>query len=318
MTLINVDYQYEETTSFNDHQHALVSINSEGSLYERLRNRQDMAVTAPPSDDELYAEQMRMQQNLFADFFGSAFSSVEAAQEAIENVGEEAIQSTQSLVIKELDELKETTIEQIIERQKKSEGEEFQRVAQMRSGVTVTENPKNGQRPETKPLETWQNRQASQARTTTQSSGYTQQRSGTSTTTTSNSSQAQARKEGEIPSAMDNFQRMNDSVQRMGMQRSKAWNQPAPKEAGDNYIHYAKWHQKLKYKTKKFFKSGKGRITTKVAALILLQLGMGVVGKRYQFENAGQMAVMFTMMVGSFFLTRELAEDGFDPTGLAF
>lgn len=314
MTNNTAHYEQEH---LNEHQRSLVHINSEGSLFERLKNKVDMSECAPPpSDDDLFAEEMRLQEEAFMNFFGDAFHSIEEAQSVIEEIGEQAVQATNSLVMKDAEDLKETTIEQIIERQKKTEGEEFQRAqAQERSGVTVTDTTKAGNG-YAEPVETWRERQ--QSSSSGYNSGYGKPSSTTSTSSTSRSQASAPRKEGEIPKAIDDFPRMNDSVQRMAMQRSTRWSQPAPKEAGDEYIHYAKWHLKFKHKCRKFFKSGKGRITTKVAALILLQLGMGVVGKRYQFENAGQMAMMFTMMVGSFFLTRELAEDGFDPTGFAF
>jgi hypothetical protein len=56
----------------------------------------------------------------------------------------------------------------------------------------------------------------------------------------------------------------------------------------------------------------------KVSAVLALQLAMAIFGKKYEFENFMQLITMFSLMVGSFFLTRELAEEGLDVTGMIF
>lgn len=70
-----------------------------------------------------------------------------------------------------------------------------------------------------------------------------------------------------------------------------------------------------KRKIKSFFKSKKANVLLKTGMLMTLQLGMAMVGKKYKFEGAGQTAAFLGMMMGVFYLTRELAEDGFDPRG---
>lgn len=133
--------------------------------------------------------------------------------------------------------------------------------------------------------------------------------------TTSSSTQRGTRKAG------DEFQRMIGSIQRLAAQRTNnRW--VDYKETEEEYFaRFANntpfWKRGMR-KVRNFFKGGKGRITLKMGIVIALQLGMSVFGKKYEFENMGQMIAMFSFMLASFFMSRELAEEGLDVSGMIF
>lgn len=152
-------------------------------------------------------------------------------------------------------------------------------------------------------------------------SGYTKTSSGTNSyaNRTSTANKTTTKKEDGKPSkAIDHFFSMNDSVQRVGASSVRGWTKKQETDERDNYDKFGSpvrgWRKWVR-KAKKIVKGNKGRIMLKVGATIALQFGMAVFGKKYEFENAGQMAMMFSMMLGTFFLSRELAEDGIDISG---
>ena len=149
---------------------------------------------------------------------------------------------------------------------------------------------------------------------TTGTSGYRSPTSSSTTTTSSSSSlygnkSTTAKKEDEGPRRLnDDYGYVASKVQDVASQKVNGWREK-PVETG--------WGGKpsWKRKFKNFFKSKKASILLKTGMLMTLQLGMAMIGKKYEFEGAGQMAMFLGMMMGVFYLTRELAEDGFDPRG---
>jgi hypothetical protein len=97
-------------------------------------------------------------------------------------------------------------------------------------------------------------------------------------------------------------------VQDVAAQKVNGWKEKA-QETG--------WGGKPSWKRRirNFFRTKKARILLKTGMLMTLQLGMAIVGKKYEFEGMGQAAMFLGMMMGVFYLTRELVEDGFDPRG---
>lgn len=71
-------------------------------------------------------------------------------------------------------------------------------------------------------------------------------------------------------------------------------------------------------KFKAFIKTKRFRVTMKVASLIGLNIAMGVVTKQIQFENTGQMLALLGISVSTFYLSRELTEDGISFGNFAF
>ena len=104
--------------------------------------------------------------------------------------------------------------------------------------------------------------------------------------------------------------RITDEVMKNASQSVPGWRE----RPQDKYS----WGRKpgWKKRIKRFFKKKKVHIMAKVGMIMALQLGMAMIGKRYEFEGMGQMAVFLGMMMGIFYLTRELAEDGFDARGM--
>jgi hypothetical protein len=77
------------------------------------------------------------------------------------------------------------------------------------------------------------------------------------------------------------------------------------------------WGKKSLWKRTKEWVSGKkGRIMIKFGALLALQLGMAVIGKKYSFENLWQASGFLCMMLATFFITKELQAEGFDARGV--
>lgn len=69
---------------------------------------------------------------------------------------------------------------------------------------------------------------------------------------------------------------------------------------------------KLLMKTRKF------RITMKVGALMALNLATGVITKQVEFENIGQILTLLGISLSTFFLSRELAEEGISDGVMVF
>lgn len=69
---------------------------------------------------------------------------------------------------------------------------------------------------------------------------------------------------------------------------------------------------KLLLKTRKF------KITMKVGALMALNLATGVITKQVEFENIGQILTLLGISLSTFFLSRELAEEGISDGVMVF
>lgn len=63
-------------------------------------------------------------------------------------------------------------------------------------------------------------------------------------------------------------------------------------------------------KVKHFLKSKRFKITAKVTALVCLNIVMGITTKTIEFESTRQMLTLIGISVGSFYISRELTEDG--------
>lgn len=125
----------------------------------------------------------------------------------------------------------------------------------------------------------------------------------------SRSNNPSAPKEGEKNKSInDDIGYIFSRVQETATQRVPGWNEKREVDG---------WASKpsFKRKTLNFLRSKKAKILSKTALLMSLQLGMAVVGKKYEFQGMGQMVTFLGMMMGVFYLTRELVEDGFDPRG---
>lgn len=121
--------------------------------------------------------------------------------------------------------------------------------------------------------------------------------------------------------AIDGFQDMNASIQRLGTQRSSVWRASKVESDEEYFAQFAKsvpWWKRQVRKGRNFMRSNKGRITAKMGIVLMLQMCMAVYGKKYEFEGKQQMFGMFTLMLASFYMTKELSEDGFDVSGLIF
>lgn len=105
----------------------------------------------------------------------------------------------------------------------------------------------------------------------------------------------------QIPRIQQNVQNVAWLSPKWGNEKTQGWGKYA--------------HKNLWQKTKAFFKSDRGRILIKVGALMTIQLGMAVVGKKYAFEHLWQAGAFLCMMLGTFFITKELQRDGYDMRG---
>lgn len=109
------------------------------------------------------------------------------------------------------------------------------------------------------------------------------------------------------------FAEINDGAQHLSRQKFRAWSEVDEKESAfEAYSHNLPFWKKGMRKVKKFFKSGKGRIMIKVSALLALNMAMAVFSKRYEFQNNKEMFAMFGFAITSFFISRELTEEGID------
>lgn len=115
-----------------------------------------------------------------------------------------------------------------------------------------------------------------------------------------------------LDSVYDHMGRIADNTQNVAM-KTKRWKDYEKEEARNN----TSWSsgngkQSLLGRIKRFVRKPKFRVTAKVGMLMTLQLGMAMVGKKYEFEGMGQAAAFLAMMMGVFYLTKELQNDDFD------
>jgi hypothetical protein len=123
-------------------------------------------------------------------------------------------------------------------------------------------------------------------------------------TSTTSGSTAQPAKPRHI---FDDMGEISKKIQTLAVTSSK-WNDEKREKS---------WGKKGWWRrTKEFLGGKKGRIMIKFGALLALQLGMAVIGKKYSFDNLWQASGFLCMMLGTFFITKELHAEGFDPRGV--
>lgn len=319
---------------------------TDNNFLDELKRKYDSEkqVIVAPTNDEMYAAQVDSNMDLLASFFdlGSPEEARMVFEEAARGQTNETIDTIMSTTEKENEgrvQEDETIRAMSLEDANKKYGEEAgdvfdvpqSRFTPHENKDVVSENSGNNtySSMERSKQQNYYNQMNRSTSTTSSTSSSTNNRSNqssplrsaTSNSQSSSNSNANRGNTGDEPvRAMDYFGDMNSSIQRLAIQRTSGWNKDAEPEDEiiSRSMRRAKWHKKAIYKAKRFFKTGKGRITIKMGIAMALQIAMGVVGKRYEFDNAGQMAMMFSMMLASFFITRELAEEGIDATGIGF
>lgn len=116
-------------------------------------------------------------------------------------------------------------------------------------------------------------------------------------------------------SVYDHMGRIAQSTQDTAM-KTKPWKHYAKEESNNSAWTSRNGKRSLLGRVKAFMRKPKFRITAKVGMLMSLQLGMAMVGKKYEFEGMGQAAMFLAMMMGVFYLTKELQNEDFDIRGL--
>lgn len=140
--------------------------------------------------------------------------------------------------------------------------------------------------------------------------------SGTSSNTnttrpTGYETKSQGEKRKKSDSVYDHMGRIAENTQHVAM-KSKPWKAYDKEEANTNAWASKNGKKSLLSRIKRFVRKPKFRVTAKVGMLMTLQLGMAMVGKKYEFEGTGQAAMFLAMMMGVFYLTKELQNDDFD------
>jgi hypothetical protein len=124
----------------------------------------------------------------------------------------------------------------------------------------------------------------------------------TGTPTSSNTQQA-----GNPKHIYDDMHHINKNIQNIAATTPK-WNDDKREKS---------WGKKGWWRrTKEWISGKKGRIMIKFGALLVLQLGMAVIGKKYKFDNLWQASGFLCMMLATFFITKELQSEGFDARGV--
>lgn len=298
---------------------ALVTI-GEGGKYGHIFdnmdfNKQDYVA---PTEDEQFEKEREQQNAHLADFFDLGGG---ANEEIISRFMFDQEQETEVINAEKLVEDAEDELDVISEKEREKDFEErqfvYKRDAAQREDLiepawsNSSDQVVNANRPSYSDMT---QRSSERLRSTSSSSAATGSSATTGSSSASGSAQRGTRK------AMDEFQRMNANVQRLGTQRTNGWTDY--KETEEEYFsQFAKntpfWKRGIR-KVRNFLKSGKGRITMKMGIVIALQMAMAVFGKKYEFESMGQMAMMFSLMLASFFMTRELSGEGLDVSGMIF
>lgn len=149
-------------------------------------------------------------------------------------------------------------------------------------------------------------------------SNYTAQSTNTSTyqtqsqpSYTANGTQANTNTNNGPKHVFQHFEHFSKSMQNAAHNHK---NPPSKHENG--WAKYAKktWWQKAK----SVFTSPNFRIGVKLAAMLSLQLGMAVIGKKYEINGLGEGAAFVGCMIGVFFLSRELSKEGIDSRSFGF
>lgn len=150
---------------------------------------------------------------------------------------------------------------------------------------------------------------ASKVETSTQPAGAS---ATTSTNTNSNTSATSTPVKDETPHLFQRFANATTAMQNAAISSNGKLTET--KEEG--WAKYAKktWWQKAK----EFVKSKNFALGAKIAAMLGLNMGMAIVGKKYQIDSVGEGLTFIGCMLGVFFLTRELHKDGVDARQLGF
>lgn len=278
------------------------------------------------SYDEKHEEVLQSRTNDLSDFFGFDIGSVENfTQSLMSEVGEELHETYEASIVKE-EKLDARTKEENEERFKESQFV-FRRAAAEKQNLTEPEWSKSTDYVVEKDQPGYAQKLSNQGHKKMEyasHSGYgSDAKKGYQSSTSSNSwsDKKKTDKTDEPTEATYAFGYMNNEVQNIATQRIPDWNKKSAEEASGHFEQYARnvpWWKKGIRKAKSFVKSKKGRITAKMAILIGMNMGMAVMSKRLKFENGQQMVGMFAFMISSFFLTRELTEEGINLNGFSF
>lgn len=277
------------------------------------------------SYEEKHEEVLQARTNDLSDFFGFDIGSVENfTQSLMAEVGDELNDTYESSIVKQ-DKLDARTKEENEERFKESQFV-FQRSVAEKQNLTEPEWSKSTDYVVEKDQPGYAQKMSNQSYKKMDyatKSGYgTDTKKGYQSGSSSSSwDKNKSAKTDEPTEATYAFGYMNNEVQNIATQRIPDWNRPSKEEASSHFEQYARnvpWWKKGIRKAKSFVKSKKGRITAKMAILIGMNMGMAVMSKRMKFENGQQMVGMFAFMITSFFITRELTEEGVNLNGFSF
>lgn len=64
---------------------------------------------------------------------------------------------------------------------------------------------------------------------------------------------------------------------------------------------------------KEWFHSDESILLSKIGVMLCLETGMAIITKQHEFEGTGQMLAFLGMMLGVFYISREIRAEGFDP-----
>lgn len=285
------------------------------------------------SDDEQHAQILQQTSGSLAEFFGiqGDFSIEEFTTSFVDNASEELKEKFESSITKE-ENLSARTEEENEKRYKDSQFIFQRRIAESKeltepdwskSTDYVISQSTPGYAEKLGHSSYKQLNQMNQSKPVTSGFGrpaQPQTKGSTYATGSAQSNSTQTNEQTGPVDAMDAFGSMNAEIQKLGRQKIKGWNEKSEDEIGyfEAFARNTPWWKKSLRKAKLFIKGKKGKITLKVAMLLGLNMGMAVFSKRYEFENGKQMTAMFAFMMTSFFLTRELSEEGVDLGGFGF
>jgi hypothetical protein len=117
-------------------------------------------------------------------------------------------------------------------------------------------------------------------------------------------------KPGDRAKLFDQIPRVQQNVMDRAFNTPDWSKEKKPDEGWGKYAKKSWWR-----KTKDFFKSKKGRVMVKVGLLMAMQLGMAIIGRKYEFGGFGQAAAFLGMMLGTFYISKELQAEGVNIPG---
>ncbi|MGE7305889.1 hypothetical protein ACQKJG_18870 [Priestia megaterium] len=69
---------------------------------------------------------------------------------------------------------------------------------------------------------------------------------------------------------------------------------------------------------KQWFRSEDAALLCKVGTMMCLELSLAIITKKYEFDNTGQLVAFLGMMLGIFYISREIMSEGYDPRRMSF